>query len=58
MIVCFLHAKVGHRQAIYLDYFNVVKQTPSMKIVGVFAFMTLVLNRLKAYDVARRPALK
>jgi succinate dehydrogenase hydrophobic anchor subunit len=44
MIVCFLHAKVGHRQAIYLDYLNVVKQTLSMKIVRVFAFKGLGLS--------------
>ena len=41
MIVCFLHAKVGHCQALNLDYLNVVKQTLAMKIVRVFAFMAL-----------------
>ena len=42
MIVCFLHAKVGHRQAIYLDPRKMVNKTPAMKIVGVFAFLRMV----------------
>ncbi len=54
MIVCFLHAKVGHRQAIYISCcVNSINAAAtkalSMKIVRAFAFV------VQSYDKTRLP---